>query len=112
MVGPAMGGWVMNVRVMAVLSGIACLIGSEAQADIQQLDISGQLNNSFAFSTVCGCAMPDGVTTTGNTGNPLASLSFNVPSSAGNNIWEAFSNNDTLDITGLNIPNVTNVYTL
>jgi hypothetical protein len=101
----------LRLRPRAILfsAALACLTQSGAQADILQVDLSTSFN--FQAGQFQGSGLPDGVTTTGNTGNPLASQSFVIPSSSGNNIWLGFNNSSTLDIS-VNVLNATNVYTL
>ena len=108
----------MNYRVLGVLSGVACLLaaGAARAGTVQQLDISGYANSSFNFTSTAA-DMPDGVTTAGNTGNPLASQSFvilpdkTVTGAPSANIVEGFSPGLMADVT-VSIPNATNVYTL
>lgn len=102
----------MKLRIDAlILAGLACLATTAARADTVQINLSPYLNDRFVFP-----GMPDGVTTAGNTGNPLASQSFIIPPSTvggsdANNIWSGLDNSSVLNIS-VSILNATNVYTL
>jgi hypothetical protein len=105
-----------TLRVLGIISATSLLTAGAARAGTVQVDLSPYANSSFDFTSTAA-DMPDGVTTAGNTGNPLASQTFvilpdkTVTGAASANIVEGFSPGLIADIT-VSIPNAANVYTL